>query len=101
LVANLIDFRVQRIGSPKRNALPLVNRVALPVAGRLTFSLANRHNGVVTVFRRLDSIASGPLDHECLVGRINFVISVTVKVIHANIESSGAELDLYGAIIEV
>jgi hypothetical protein len=78
-----------------------VDRVALSIAGRLSFSLSDRHNGVITVFRRFDAIASRLLNHERLVGGVDFVVGIAVQFVHANVNGPGAELDLYSAIVEV
>jgi hypothetical protein len=98
---DLIHFCVQRISTGEGKALARMYGVALTVACRFTFALANRYHGGVAVFGSVHTVTAGTSDGEGLIGGINFEYVVAIQIPNAHVHASGTELDLNSAVVEI
>jgi hypothetical protein len=73
----------------------------LPVAGRLTFALANADHRVSSVFAGFNPVSARLEDGERLIGRVNLKHVVAAQVADANANGTGTQLDLCGAVVKI
>jgi hypothetical protein len=101
LLPNVVDFRVQSIGAAESALLSGVHREGFAVAGGLTLTFAHADYCVAAVFAGLEPIAPRLINRKSLVGSVDLEDIVTGQPAYSNIQRSGCELDLHGAIIQV
>jgi hypothetical protein len=70
--AELLDIGVQGIGSVESRALPGVNGVGLPIAGRFALPIAKSYDRVGAIFTCFEAIISWSVHCERQIGSINF-----------------------------
>jgi hypothetical protein len=75
--------------------------VGLAVPGRFAFTFTNRDDGIVTIFRSFNPIASGLKGSQGLIRGIHLENTVPVETADAEIESTRAQLNLNCAVVKV
>jgi hypothetical protein len=99
--ADLVNFRIQRIGPAQRKTLAGVHRVTLAVSSGFSFTFTDGYDCVTPVLGGVDSITTGARNGEGLVCGINFEDVVPIEIPNAQVHASCAELDLNCAVIEI